>query len=170
MALPKIIFTDIDGVWTDGSMYYDQTGNEWKRFNTYDSAGVLFAKLHDIPVVILTGETTEIVKRRADKLKIKHCYQGVKDKVALATKICNDLGCNLEECAYIGDDLNDIALLKIIGLSACPANASKYIKSLVDWNLSTKGGDGAFRTFVEKILDEENLLEKTLKENFNLIQ
>ena len=69
MFVPKLILTDIDGVWTDGGMYYDQTGNEWKKFNTYDSAGVLFAHQNNIPVGILTGETTEIVRRRADKLK-----------------------------------------------------------------------------------------------------
>ena len=67
---PKLVITDIDGVWTDGGMYYDQTGNEWKKFNTSDSAGVLFCKKLNIPVCIITGEETEIVKRRAEKLKI----------------------------------------------------------------------------------------------------
>ena len=63
LALPKLIATDIDGVWTDGGMYYDQKGNEWKKFNTYDSAGVLFAKKFNIPIAIITGEDTEIVSR-----------------------------------------------------------------------------------------------------------
>ena len=66
----KLFITDIDGVWTDGGMYYDQTGNEWKKFNTSDSAGVLFLKMLNIPVAIITGEDTEIVKRRSEKLKI----------------------------------------------------------------------------------------------------
>ena len=70
MKLPKLILTDIDGVWTDGGMYYDQTGNEWKKFNTSDSAGVLFARRLRIPVGIITGEKTEIVNRRAKKLKV----------------------------------------------------------------------------------------------------
>lgn len=78
MNLPKLILTDIDGVWTDGGMYYDQTGNEWKKFNTYDSAGVLLAHKYQIPVGIITGEETKIVQRRAEKLKIDFLYQGVK--------------------------------------------------------------------------------------------
>ena len=76
--LPKLVLTDIDGVWTDGGMYYDQTGNEWKKFNTYDSAGVLFAHKLNIPVGILTGEKTTIVERRANKLKVDYLLQGVR--------------------------------------------------------------------------------------------
>ena len=70
MKLPKLVITDVDGVWTDGGMYYDQSGNEWKKFNTSDSAGVLFLHQLNIPVAIITGENTAIVKRRAEKLKI----------------------------------------------------------------------------------------------------
>lgn len=79
MKLPKLILTDIDGVWTDGGMYYDQTGNEWKRFNTSDSAGVLFAHKLGIIVGIITGEQTNIVKRRSEKLKIDYLFQGVQN-------------------------------------------------------------------------------------------
>ena len=80
-TLPKLIITDIDGVWTDGSMYYDQHGNELKRFSTYDSAGVLYARHLKIPVAIVTGEETEIVRRRAEKVKVDYLFQGVKNKV-----------------------------------------------------------------------------------------
>ena len=79
--LPKLIVTDIDGVWTDGGMFYDQTGNELKKFNTYDSAGVLWCKLNKIPVIIITGENTEIVSRRAKKLNVDYLFLGIKDKV-----------------------------------------------------------------------------------------
>ena len=84
MKLPKLILTDIDGVWTDGGMYYDQTGNEWKKFNTSDSAGVIFAHRLNIPIGIITGESTEIVARRAEKLKVDHVFKGVRDKLAVA--------------------------------------------------------------------------------------
>ena len=83
IMLPKLILTDIDGVWTDGGMYYDQTGNEWKKFHTYDSAGVLLAHECNIPVGIITGENTEIVQRRAEKLKIDYLFQGVKNQLRL---------------------------------------------------------------------------------------
>ncbi len=168
MKLPKIIFTDIDGVWTDGSMYYDQLGNELKRFNTTDSAGVLFANIHKIMVIILTGEKTNIVERRAKKLKVTECHQGVNNKLLLAQNISRKHNCTLADCAFIGDDLNDIDLLQNIGLSACPSNSPKYIQNIVDWVIPVKGGDGAFRVFVEKILKENNLFESTLAENFNL--
>ena len=80
MKLPQLILTDIDGVWTDGGMYYDQSGNELKKFNTSDSAGILMAHYFGIKVGIITGETTSIVERRANKLKIDYLYQGVTDK------------------------------------------------------------------------------------------
>ena len=106
----KLILTDIDGVWTDGGMYYDQTGNEWKKFHTYDSAGVLFAHKKNIPVGIITGENTVIVQRRADKLKVDYLFQGVKNKLEVVIQLCEDLNIKLENVAYIGDDINDIAL------------------------------------------------------------
>ena len=87
----KLILTDIDGVWTDGGMYYDQTGNEWKKFHTYDSAGVFFAHRAGIPVGILTGETTSIVKRRAEKLGVDYLFQGVTNKLEIAQGLCGEL-------------------------------------------------------------------------------
>lgn len=163
ITLPKLVITDIDGVWTDGGMYYDQTGNEWKKFNTADSAGVLFLKLLDIPVAIITGEDTEIVRRRAKKLKIEHLFMGVNDKVAVAKQLCADLHVKLEDVAYIGDDLNDMSLLKLVGLSATPANAPSYIKDIVNVVLEVKSGDGAFREFVLMILNLTGNLEKAIQ-------
>lgn len=152
MKLPKLILTDIDGVWTDGGMYYDQTGNEWKKFHTYDSAGVLFAHQHGILVGIITGEKTEIVERRANKLKIDFLVQGAKDKLTEAQKICSQLGIALHEVAYIGDDLNDIELLKNVGIAGVPSTAPEYIKKLSHLPLEKGGGEGVFREFVEKII------------------
>lgn len=166
MILPKLILTDIDGVWTDGGMYYDQSNNELKKFHTYDSAGVLFCHLNNIPVGIITGEETIIVKRRANKLKIDFLFQGIQDKLSIAKKICKELNITLDEVAYIGDDINDIQLLKAVDYSAAPANASDYIKKTVRLVTHKKGGEGAFREFVEKILEENNLLEETI--NFYL--
>jgi 3-deoxy-D-glycero-D-galacto-nononate 9-phosphatase len=148
----KLVLTDIDGVWTDGGMYYDQTGNEWKKFHTYDSAGVLFCHQRNIPVGILTGEETDIVKRRAEKLKIDYLFQGVQNKLEVARQLCQELKINLNEVAYIGDDLNDIELLKEVGTSATPSTAPEYIKSIATITTDKGGGEGAFREFVEKIL------------------
>ena len=152
MNLPKLILTDIDGVWTDGGMYYDQTGNEWKKFNTSDSAGIVFAHRLNIPVGIITGENTEIVARRAKKLNVDHVCQGAKDKLSVALQLCKELGIDIKDVAYIGDDIGDIALLRAVGIAGVPANAPEYIKQLSHFELSKKGGDGAFREFVEKII------------------
>jgi len=165
--LPKLILTDIDGVWTDGGMYYDQTGNEWKKFNTSDSAGILFCKILNIPVGIITGETTEIVKRRAEKLKINFLYQGIKDKVAVAEKLINKLNIAWDDVAYIGDDINDLRLLDKVGFSCTPNNAPDYIKNKVDFITDKSGGEGAFREFVEIILKKCNSLDTVLKIYFD---
>lgn len=151
----KLILTDIDGVWTDGGMFYDQFDNEWKKFHTYDSAGVLFARRLNIPVGIITGEMTNIVERRSKKLKIDYLFQGIKDKLSVAKSLCNDLGISLNSVAYIGDDINDIELLKAVGFSATPSSAPLYIKELVDYIVPLKGGDGVFRAFVEYIIIEK---------------
>jgi 3-deoxy-D-glycero-D-galacto-nononate 9-phosphatase len=152
MNLPKLVVTDIDGVWTDGGMYYDQTGNEWKKFVTADSAGVLFCRNLQIPVAIMTGEETEIVKRRSEKLKIDYLFQGVKDKLETATKLCVELNISIGEVAFIGDDLNDLRLLRKVGISGTPANAPDYIKKEVSIITNKKGGEGAFREFIETII------------------
>ena len=162
----KLFLTDIDGVWTDGGMYYDGENSEFKKFNTSDSAGVLFCKLLDIEVGIITGENTEIVSRRAKKLGLTHFFLGVSDKVKVAQELIERLGISWEEVAYIGDDINDIELLRKVGLSACPSQSPDYIKSDVDWVSPVKGGDGAFRSFVEYYLKKEDLLETALNKYF----
>lgn len=162
--LPKLILTDIDGVWTDAGMYYDQSGNEWKKFNTSDSAGVLFSKHMNIPVGIITGENTQIVKRRAEKLNIDILYQGVSDKLSVASELCTKLNISLSEVAYIGDDLGDVTLLKAVGFSAAPANAAEYIRNMVHFTTQKAGGDGAFREFVEEILQRAGVFHKVLQE------
>lgn len=159
----KLFITDIDGVWTDGGMYYDKGDNEWKKFNTSDSAGVLFLRLADIHFAIITGEDTPIVKRRADKLKVKDCFLGVKDKVAVAEQLIEKYNISWQEVAYIGDDINDIKLLQKVGLSACPNQAPEYIKNKVDWILTKNGGEGVFREFVERYLKEKGKLDKMIE-------
>jgi 3-deoxy-D-manno-octulosonate 8-phosphate phosphatase (KDO 8-P phosphatase) len=165
--LPKLVITDIDGVWTDGGMYYDKIGNEQKKFNTSDSAGVLFLRLLNIPVGIITGENTPIVQRRADKLKIEHCFLGIKDKVSVAQNLIDELGISWEEVAYIGDDINDILLLQKVGISATAQNAPDYVKKHSHFSTQKKGGDGAFREFVETMLIKENMLDYVLNKYFD---
>ena len=161
--LPKLFLTDIDGVWTDGGMYYDQEGMELKKFHTYDSAGVLFAHHLGIPVGILTGENTNIVKRRADKLKIDYLYLGCKNKVSVVKDLCSQLSITMEDVAYVGDDLNDMKLLKLVGWAGVPSSAPVYVQKLANVRLKKKGGEGVFREFVENILGT-SLVDKIVGE------
>lgn len=155
--LPKLFLTDIDGVWTDGGMYYDGTDVELKKFNTYDSAGVLFAHKINIPINIITGENTNIVKRRADKLKVDYCFLGCKNKLETAENLCDELGITLNDVAYIGDDINDVKLLKKVRWAGVPSSAPEYIRQLATVQLTKRGGEGVFREFVESILGSEIL-------------
>ncbi len=166
----KLVITDIDGVWTDGGMYYDAFENELKKFNTSDSAGVIFLKQLRIPLAIVTGEDTKMVARRAEKLKIDYVFQGVGNKLKIAKQLCDKLAINLEEVAFVGDDLVDVPLLRKVGLSAAPANAPEYVKKWVDWRLETRGGQGAFREFVERLLKENNLLDSAIEEFLSAIE
>lgn len=159
----KLILSDIDGVWTDGGMYYSSSGEELKKFNTSDSAGVLFCKLLKIKVGIITGENVPMVQRRADKLNLDYAFLGIKNKVAVVSQLCKDLGISLSEVAYIGDDINDMALLSKVGFSATPSNAPAYVKECAKMVLPVSGGNGAFRAFVEYILDQNNLMSEALR-------
>jgi 3-deoxy-D-glycero-D-galacto-nononate 9-phosphatase len=167
--LPKLVITDIDGVWTDGGMYYDKTGNELKKFHTYDSAGIKFLKILKIPVCIITGEDTEIITARAKKLQVDFVFMGIRNKLLTVTGLLTKLDLRFEDIAFIGDDINDIPLLQKAGISATPESAPLYVQKHAQIVIPGKGGDGVFRLFVEHILKTndilDNCIEKLIEEN-----
>ena len=148
----KLVGTDIDGVWTDARMYYSADGDIMKSFSTYDGMGVELLKKAGIPVVIMTSENTQIVTQRAKKLGINYLYQGEKQKLKCLQNLCKELDISLKEVAYIGDDLNDLEVLRSVGLSAMPSNSPILNQFNPDYLTNCKGGDGAFREFVDFIL------------------
>lgn len=153
----KLFLTDVDGVLTDAGMYYSEKGDELKKFNTHDGMAFQLLRERGIKTGIITSENTEIVKRRAEKLKVDYLSQGDKrGKLAVAKEICEQEGITLNEVAYIGDDINCLELLLKVGFAACPNNALlKVKKSIPNINiLSKKGGEGVVREFVEMILNE----------------
>ena len=158
----KLFITDIDGVWTDAGMYYDNKDNELKKFNTKDAIGVFFLKLLNIETVIISSENTNIVKRRANKLGIDNCFLGVENKLDLCTDICKQKNIELTELAFIGDEINDLNLIENVGLSACPSDAASYIKKKADWIMTKKGGDGAYREFVIKYLKHIDIMDEVI--------
>lgn len=145
----KLVLTDVDGVLTDAGMYYSETGDEWKKFNTLDGKGFELLRNQGIKTGIITAEDTHIVARRAKKIKADFLFQGVKDKLAVATELCMQLAITLADVAYIGDDINDLELLRSVGVAACPVNAVDQIKNIEGIiKLKSKGGEGAFRELV----------------------
>ena len=142
----QLIATDVDGVLTDASMYYTENGDELKKFCTYDGMAFQLFRDKGYKTAILTAENTQLVERRAKKMKIDFLFQGAKDKLTLMQNLCNDLNISLKQVIYIGDDINDKALLEAVGLAFKPANAQKEIMSLANVNLlSHKGGEGTIR-------------------------
>lgn len=148
----KLVLTDIDGVWTDGGMYYGMNGEVMKKFNTRDGMGVARLRHVGIETVIVTSEDIDIVRARAKKLVIEECHTGVKNKAQLLEVICRRLNVSNENVAYIGDDVNDLEIIKRAGFSACPNDAMAEVKAVVDYVCEADGGKGAFREFVEFII------------------
>jgi N-acylneuraminate cytidylyltransferase len=151
----KLFLTDVDGVLTDGGMYYSETGDELKKFNTRDGMGFHLLREAGIKTGIITTENTQIVECRAAKLKVDYVYQGKNTggKLQTAMEICRKEGITLAEAAYIGDDINCYDLLCNVGMAACPADAVEKIKTIPNIKiLRKKGGEGVVREFIEIIL------------------
>lgn len=155
----KLFLCDVDGTLTDGGMYYSETGDELKKFNTRDGMGFQLLREAGIKTGIITSENTKIVENRAKKLKIDFLRQSKSDggKLAAAQEICDELGITLSEVAYIGDDINCYALLSTVAVAACPADAMLKVKSISDIHvMAKKGGEGCVREFIESLLYSKN--------------
>ena len=150
----KLVLTDCDGVLTDTGVYYSAEGEELKRFSIRDGMGVeRLRNFAGIDVGIVTGENSEVVRKRAEKLKINHLYLGIKDKSLLLNEIISNTKLEADEIAYMGDDTNDIEIMQRAGLTACPSDATKFAKQVADVIVENKGGFGAFRDFAEFIIE-----------------
>lgn len=148
-----LLLTDVDGVLTDGGVYYSARGEEMKRFSIRDGMGVeRLRTLAQVEVGIITGERFGAVQRRAEKLHITELHLGIQDKLGLLDGICERWGIRPFQIAYIGDDSNDLALLQAVGLSAAPADALPFVREWVDFRCTQPGGHGAFREFAEFII------------------
>ena len=148
----KIVLSDVDGVLTDGGMYYTSEGDVMKKFHIRDGMGVTLLRKKNIPTIIITKEKTKIVKQWAARMKIEKLYDGVLHKESLLDSICKKYGTTHSEIAYIGDDINDVELLKRVGLAATPHDASIDAKKVSHHICKLNGGFGAFRELADLIL------------------
>jgi 3-deoxy-D-manno-octulosonate 8-phosphate phosphatase (KDO 8-P phosphatase) len=149
----KLVITDVDGVLTDGGMYYSAKGDVMKKFFTRDGMGVTLLRKKSIPTLIITKEKTPMVKHWAKNMKIDKLYDGVLKKELVIDKICKNYHLKHENIAYIGDDVNDLELLKKVGFSACPADAISKVKIICHYTCKSNGGRGVFREISDLILD-----------------
>lgn len=154
----ELFVTDVDGTLTDGGMYYSANGEELKRFSTRDGMGFTLLHQAGIQTAILTSENSKIVEARADKLKIKNVFINSQNKVDDLLLLAEKLSISLENIAYIGDDVNDIEVMRLAGISACPCDAVSSIKNISGYVCKNKGGYGAVREFADLVLSAQNKL------------
>lgn len=149
----QLLLTDCDGVLTDAGVYYGEQGEVLKKFNLRDGMAVeRLRKFAATETGIISGENSASLHQRAEKLKINELHTGIKDKAALLSNILERYHLQAENIAYIGDDHNDLAIMQLVGLSACPSDALSSVKNQVDYICKTKGGDGCFREIAELII------------------
>ena len=151
----KLVGTDIDGVWTDSKMYVTPNGEWMKAFSTYDGMATAMLKEKDIIVAILTGENSDVVLARAEKLKIDEVYVNEHEKLKRLTYLTKKYDIFMEEVAFIGDDVNDLEVLDAVGFSALAGNSPILDKFTPDYVTTRHGGNGAFREFADIILNAQ---------------
>lgn len=158
----KILVLDVDGTLTDGKLYMDDKDNALKAFNVRDGFAIVnWLKLGG-EVVIITGKSSNIVERRAKELGIKYVVQGSKNKTQDLKKILERLNLSFENVAYMGDDLNDIGLMKKIALPACPHDAVLEVLEICKFISNKNGGEGAVRDLLEHIMKANGMWKKVL--------
>ncbi|OLB54823.1 MAG: HAD family hydrolase [Nitrospirae bacterium 13_2_20CM_2_62_8] len=152
----RLFATDVDGVLTDAGMYYSESGEELKKFNTRDGMGIKLLQRAGLITALITMEETKLVTRRAEKLAIPEVHQGARDKLAVMREMVARHGLTLQQVAYIGDDVNDLEVLNAVGFSAAPADALPAVRNAVDYVCRQKGGEGAVREVADLILEAKS--------------
>ena len=148
----KLVVTDVDGVLTDGGLFYTSEGLVMKKFNVKDGMGVKLLRDHGIKNAIITTDTSELIKVRSERLRVDYLYLGTWEKEKHLMEICDKENISPVNVAFIGDDVNDIGVIGIAGITACPNDAVDEIKNIVDIVLTKNGGYGVFREFADLIL------------------
>jgi len=159
----ELIVLDVDGTMTDSRITYSQNGDEIKSFNVKDGLAIASWRRLGKQVAIITGRKSAIVERRAKELRIEHFYQGVENKKEVLDDLLEKLEIGMEHVAAIGDDLNDLSMLKAAEISFVPRDASAYVDKIATVILSKRGGDGAVREMIEYLIVKEGLEKEYLE-------
>ncbi|MTI38349.1 KdsC family phosphatase [Fulvivirga lutimaris] len=161
----KAILFDVDGVLTDGSIIYTNSGDEIKAFNVKDGQIISHLKRLDFVVGAITGRESALVERRCQELKLDYCFQGAKDKFQIVQDIAAERGLKLDEVAYIGDDIIDLRVIKNVGLGAAPADALSYVKDEAHFITKKSGGNGVLRELGDMILAQQGKLKQIIEDH-----
>lgn len=148
----KLFIMDVDGTLTDGGIYYDDSGHEFKKFNVKDGAGIKKLKDYGVLTMVLTGRESLCVTKRAKELKIDYVIQGVDDKISYLHSFIQVNHFDRNEIAYIGDDINDLKCMQFAGHTAAPADAVEDVLTEVEYICQKKGGQGAVREYAEYLI------------------
>ncbi|MFW5498964.1 MULTISPECIES: KdsC family phosphatase [unclassified Maridesulfovibrio] len=160
----KLLILDVDGVLTDGGLYYDKDGNVTKRFNVQDGLGIKFAQQAGIELAVITGLNHGAVEKRVTELGITEYYPGQKEKLPFYEKLLKEKGLNDDEVAYVGDDWIDVPVMLRVGLPMAVKNAQPEVFGISKWISSRDGGHGAVREAISFILDAQGKLNDIWKE------
>ena len=160
----KLLALDVDGILTDGRIIYGNDGEELKAFNIKDGLGIKLLQQDGVQVAIITGRQSAIVARRAGELGISHVIQGREDKRQALEELCELCDLQLEECAYMGDDLPDLGAIRACGLGMTASDAVEAVSQAVHWQSTLAGGQGAVRQACEFILRSRGALERVTAE------
>ena len=158
----KLLVFDVDGVLTDGGLYYGPDGEGQKRFDVKDGHGFVMARLVGLPTAVLTARTSRIVETRMKELGVTHIVQGAKYKAPAFAKLCADAGLSPADCAYMGDDTNDLGPLSMAGLAACPNDAVADVRAACQFISGKPSGRGAARELIELVLKLRGLWPEAL--------
>ncbi len=164
----KYIVIDVDGVMTDAGIYYDENGNEYKKFCTRDAAGFWALKQAGIKVIVVTGRECEATRRRMTELGVDSLFQNIKNKKEFLEKYITENNIDKETLAYIGDDLNDLPSMSLCGFKLTPIDACSEIKRIADYISPIEGGRGVVRDVAEYVLKARNIWEQIITEVYGI--
>ncbi len=156
----KLLICDVDGVMTDGCLFFGDSGLEYKAFHSRDGLGIMMLQRSGIPLAIITARTSEVVTHRMKNLKIDLVFQGRLDKVQAFEELCLQVKLTPEQVAYVGDDLVDLPVMKHVGLSIAVADAHERVIHFADWTTEQNGGHGAVRDVCELLMEAQGTLEE----------
>ena len=160
----KLLILDVDGVLTDGKLFFSSQGETLKVFNSLDGHGIKMLRASGVEVAIITGRKSEALDQRVANLGIKHYFRGREDKINALNELLQDLPLNDAEIAHLGDDLPDLPVIRRVGLGMAVANAYPFVKQHADWCTQNSGGDGAVRETCDFIMLAQETLEPALNE------